>query len=74
MILEKALKLFDAQGRADSLLSGAQTAVEGGLGQYNVDESRFDEGRGLMRGAQGEYSQSGGLGQARDAFVFGGWR
>ena len=63
----KGTQTFDAQGRADSLLSGAQTAVEGGLGQYNVDESRFDEGRGLMRGAQGEYSQSGGLGEARDA-------
>lgn len=77
----KGTQTFDAKARADSLLSGAQTAVEGGLGQYNVneenlrkgtgtynvDESRFDEGRGLMRGAQGEYSQSGGLGQARDA-------
>ncbi len=63
----KGTQTFDAKARADSLLSGAQTAVEGGLGQYNVDESRFDEGRGLMRGAQGEYSQSGGLGEARDA-------
>lgn len=84
--IAKGTDAFDAQGRATSLLGGAQTAIQGGLGQYGVDadalrkgmgtydinEAQFDEGRGMVRGAQGEYQQTGGLGAARDALTAAG--
>ncbi len=43
-----------------------------GTGTYNVNNKLFNEGQGLMRGAQGEYDLSGGLGDARDALMEAG--
>lgn len=84
--IDQGTQTFDAQQRANALLGGAQTAIQGGLGQYGVDanalrkgtgtydinEAQFDEGRGMVRGALGEYQQTGGLGQARDALTAAG--
>jgi hypothetical protein len=84
--IDQGTQTFDAQQRANALLGGAKTAIQGGLGQYGVDadalrkgtgtydinEAQFDEGRGLVRGALGEYQQTGGLGKARDAVTAAG--